>query len=157
MSRALIALVFLAACIQPETAERARDAVSVGAPKGQTVSSMNYAMERVDPTCALAAVRDTDGFAVRGGLSRDGNGQRFAALFNGDLPLTVIVRPGPRGERTPTAEVSVFTRLTANPSPLAEREAEFAVRAADEAIYRACTRDGQDFPKGDGDVVIEAE
>ena len=141
----LLAACLPAACAPPGAAERLP-----GAPRTQTFSSMNYAMERVDPSCALAAVRDTDGFAIRGGLARDGNGQRFTALFNRDLALTVIVRPG-----AATSEISVFTRLPAEASPLAEREAEFAVRAADEAIYRACTVDGRtDY---DGDVVIEAE
>ena len=136
--------LLLAACVEPGTAERI-----TGTSRTQTFSSMNYAMERVDPACALAAVRDTDGFAIRGGLTRDGNGQRFTALFRGDLPLTVIVRPG-----RDTSEISVFTRLPDEISPLEEREADFAVRAADEAIYRACTEDG----RTDGsDVIIEAE
>ena len=139
----LIALT-LAACVEPGTAERIG-----GTARTQTFSAMNYAMERVDPSCALAAVRDTDGFAIRGGLARDGNGQRFTALFRRDLALTVIVRPGRE-----TSEVSVFTRLPRDVSPLAEREADFAVRAADEAIYRACTEDGR---TDGGDVIIEAE
>ena len=147
MRRAALApALLLAACIEPGTAERV-----TGQSRTQTFSSMNYAMERVDPACALAAVRDTDGFGIRGELARDGNGRRFTALFNRDLPLTVIVRPG-----RDTSEISVFTRLADEASPIAEREAEFAVRAADEAIYRSCTVDGRtDY--GDGDVVIEAE
>ena len=143
-----IPALLLAACVDPSTAERI-----TGRERTQTFSSMNYAMERVDPTCALAAVRDTDGFALRVGLTRDGNGRRFTAVFNDDLPVTVIIRPGGQA----TTEVSVFTRLPDDISPLAEREADFAVRAADEAIYRSCTRDGQDYPEGDGDIVIEAE
>ena len=142
-TRLLLAAFMLTACVEPGTAERV-----TGTARTQTFSSMNYAMERVDPACALAAVRDTDGFAIRGGLVRDGGGSRFTALFRGDLPLTVIVRP------SDTSEISVFTRLPDEVSPLKEREAEFAVRAADEAIYRACTEDG----RADGsDVIIEAE
>ena len=139
-----LAACVLAACAPPGTTERI-----TGRERAQTFSSMNYAMERVDPSCALAAVRDTDGFAIRGGLARDGDGQRFTALFNRDLALTVIVRPG-----AATSEISVFTRLPAEASPLAEREADFAVRAADEAIYRSCTADGR---ADGGDVIIEAE
>lgn len=132
--RHLLPLALVAACAAPDPG---------------TVSSMNYAMQPVDPKCALAAVRDTEGFAV-GPLARDGNGHRFTAVFNDDLPVTVIVRPGSQS----ASEISAFGRLDPEASPLDRIEMDYAVRAADEAVYRACTEDGRTY--GD-DVVIEAE
>ena len=148
MTRLMLPLLLLAACAQGESLS---EQVAGAQRRGDTVSSMNYLLEPVDPVCAKRAVLDTDGFALRGDLRREGGAQRFEALFNDDLPVSVIVRT----RRDRTAEVSVFSRLRRGASPLDRREAEYAVGAADEAIYRACTRDGQ-IGRG-GDVVIEAE
>ena len=153
MKRALtvsIAALVLAACAQGESLS---ESVTGAARRGDTVSSMNYLMEPVDPICAKTAILDTDGFGLRGDLRRQGDAQRFEAIFNRDLPVSVIVRQ----RRDGTAEVSTFSKLPRRADPLMRREAEFAVAAADEAIYRACTEDGQINPEGDGDVVIEAE
>ena len=151
----LTAIVLLGACTAGESLS---EQVAAAQRRGDTVSAMNYLLEPVDPICAKRAVLDTDGFALRGDLSRvggrrEGDVRRFEAMFNDDLPLSVIVRT----RRDRTAEVSVFSKLRRGASPLDRREAEFAVGAADEAIYRACTEDGRAYPEGDGDVVIEAE
>ena len=148
--RRLAPVLLLAACAQGESLS---ESVTGAGRRGDTVSSMNYLLEPIDPVCAKNAVLDADGFGLRGDLRRQGGAQRFEALFNDDLPLSVIVRH--RGDRT--AEVSVFSKLPRGADPLMRREAEFAVAAADEAIYRACTEDGRINPEGDGDVVIEAE
>lgn len=147
---ALLPLVLLAACTG---AESLSEQVAAAQRRGDTVSSMNYLQSPVDPVCAKRAVLDTDGFGLRGDLRREGGAQRFEAMFNDDLPVSVIVR----ARRDRTAEVSVFSRLRRGASPLDRREAEYAVGAADEAIYRACTEDGRINPDGDGDVVIDAE
>ncbi|MBB4658065.1 hypothetical protein [Parvularcula dongshanensis] len=117
-----------------------------------TVSAMNYLLAPIEASCARDAVLAAEGFAVRGGLRRDGDAERFTALFNDDLPVDVIIRTNRDG----TGEVSAFTRLSEDPSPLERREAQFAVETADEAIYRACTEDGRTYGD-DAGVVIEAE
>ena len=152
MIRALpiLALLGLSACAGGESLA---EQVAGAQRRGDTVSAMNYLLAPVDPVCAKQAVLDTDGFGLRGDLRREGGAQRFEAVFNDDLPVSVIVRQ----RRDGTAEVSAFSQLRRGASPLDRREAEFAVAAADEAIYRACTEDGLINPEGDGDVVIDAE
>jgi hypothetical protein len=119
-----------------------------GAP-AQTVSSMHYAQAPVDPSCVLNAVLSADGFGVEGPLRREAGARAFTALFNEELPVTVIVRQTGEG-----AEISAFTRLAADATPLKRREAAFAVDAVDEAATSACTEAGR--LSSSGDVVIEA-
>ena len=138
----------LASCAETQSMT---ESVTGAQRRGDTVSSMNYLLAPVDPVCAKTAVLGTEGFGLRGDLRRQGDAVRFQAVFNDDLPVSVIVRR----RRDRTAEVSVFSRLPRGASPLVRREAEYAVGAADEAIYRACTEDGR--LGTDGDVVIEAE
>jgi len=113
----------------------------------ETLSVMNYAREPIEAACARDAVLAEEGFALRGPLGRRGGASEFTALFNDDLPVRVIVR-----NADGTGEVSAFTRLPKDATPLERREASFAVEAADEAIYRSCTADGRE---SDGDIVIE--
>lgn len=151
-----LSLLALSAALAPQgcaQGESLSEAVTGAGRRGDTVSSMNYLLEPIDPGCAKRAVLDTEGFGLRGDLRRDGDARRFEALFNDDLPVSVIVRQ----RRDRTAEVSVFSRLRRGASPLVRREAEYAVAAADEAIYRACTEDGRAYGEDGGDVVIEAE
>lgn len=129
----LLALLALPACADTAT---------------RTVSSMNYAQQRVDVACAQRALLDLDGFVVVAQPARDGDAVRFGARFNDDLPLSVIIRARPDN----TSEVSVFTRLSPAPDPLRRRAAEYAVRAADEAIYASCTEDGQ---AGEAAVILD--
>ena len=157
MIRALPLLAACAPLIACTGTESLSESATGAGRRGDTVSSMNYLLAPVDPVCAKTAVLATDGFGLRGDLrrvgGRQGDARRFEAAFNDDLPLSIIVRQ----RRDRTAEVSVFSRLPRGASPLVRREAEYAVGAADEAIYRACTEDGRINPEGDGDVVIEAE
>lgn len=146
----LLPVLALAACAESQSIS---EAVTGAGRRGDTVSSMNFLLQPIDPVCAKRAVLEADGFGLRGDLRRQGDAQRFEAVFNDDLAVSVIVRQRP--DRT--AEVSVFSKLSRRADPLMRREAEFAVAAADEAIYRACTADGQINPDGDGDVFIDAE
>lgn len=118
-----------------------------------TISSMNYLQEPIDAVCVRSALADEDGFAAVTAIRRTGGAEQIEAIFNDDLPITVIVRRQDDG----TGEVSVFTRISPDIDPLQRREAEYAVRAADEAIYRQCTTDGQLNPDGDGDVILDAQ
>ena len=120
--------------------------------RDNTISSMNYLQEAVDPVCVRSALADEEGFAALTPIMDRGGAKQIEARFNEDLPITVIVRR----LNNNTAEVSVFTRVPGDIDPLARREAAFAVEAADEAIYRQCTADGQINP-GDPDVVIETQ
>lgn len=115
----------------------------------RTVSSINYLMDPIEPSCALNAMVNEEGFATQATLKRRGDAFEINALFNGDLPITGIVRTQKNG----TAEISFFVKLSKAATALDRREAEFAVRRADEAVYRSCTDDGKSY--GD-DVVIEA-
>ncbi len=114
------------------------------------VSSMNYLQEPISPICARDALLTEEGFAVTTSLRERGGATELKALFNGDLPLTSLIRTRDDG----TAEVSFFVKLPPEATPLDRREAEFAVRRADEAVYRQCTEDGKTYG---GDVVIDAE
>lgn len=153
--RCLLPLLALAACAAPDgegLTERARAAAA----GPETVSSMNFLMEPIDASCAQAAVLDTDGFAARGPVRRSGGAREFTAVFNDDLPVRVIVRR----QRDGSSEVSALTKLPRGATPLARREADYAVRAADEAIYRSCTQDGITYGGEDQDgqtVIIETE
>lgn len=116
-----------------------------------TVSSINYLQEPISATCARDALVQTEGFAVATAIGRNGSAREINATFNSDLAVTVLVRTDREGD----GEVSAFVRLSPDSTPFDRREAQFAVRAADEAIYRSCTEDGQTY-YDDGDVVIEA-
>ncbi|ADM08973.1 hypothetical protein PB2503_04492 [Parvularcula bermudensis HTCC2503] len=129
-------------------------ALSAGCMSGsdRVVSSMNFLQAPVDPSCALAALRDEEGFAVLTPYYRDQGAYRIDARFNEDLPVTVLIRRYDDG----SAEVSSFSKLPADATPLTERKAGFAIRAADEVIYRQCTADGQIEPGGAA-VVIDPQ
>jgi hypothetical protein len=143
-------VLLLTACAVPQ-ADGAAGALARLDREDRTVSSMNYLQDAIDPACAQGAVLALDGFAARGPIGRRGGAREFTAIFNDDLPLRVIVRAQGDG----AAEVSVLTRLRKDANPLARREAEYAVRAADEAIYRTCTKDG--ITHGGESVAIETE
>lgn len=117
-----------------------------------TISSMNYLQEPIDPVCVRTALAGAEGFASKTPIRQRGGAREIDVIFNGDMPITAIVRRLPNG----TGEVSVFTRVPKDLDPLQRREAAFAVEAADEVIYRQCTADGKINP-GDSDVVIEAQ
>jgi hypothetical protein len=114
-----------------------------------TVSSINYLQKPVSASCARDALVGLDGFAVETEIRRRGNAREIRALFNDDLHVTGLVRR--TGE---TGEVSFFARLPADATALERKEAEYAVRRADEAVYVACTEDGQ-TDLGDGKVILE--
>lgn len=120
--------------------------------KTETISSMNYLMEPIKVSCVRTALLEQDGFSVIADVRNIGGSQQFDATFNDDLPLKIIVRTQADG----TGEVSVFSRISADASPLKRREAAYAVEAADETIYRQCTADGKINPD-DADVIIEAQ
>ncbi|MEM9421247.1 MAG: hypothetical protein AAF986_01865 [Pseudomonadota bacterium] len=115
-----------------------------------TVSSMNFLQAPISPTCARDALLTEEGFSVNAPMGKRGGATEIKAMFNGDLPVTSLIRTQPDG----TAEVSFFVKLSPKATPLDRREAEFAVRRADEAVYRKCTEDGKIYG---GDVVIDAE
>ncbi len=115
------------------------------------VSSMNYAAEAVSAVCVRNAVLAEEGFSVQPNLTTRGSAQRFNAAFNKDLSLTGIVRRmGPE-----KSEISFFAKLPKGATPLARREAEYAVRQADEAAYRKCTEDGRTY--GGAAIALETD
>ncbi|WOI53288.1 hypothetical protein [Parvularcula sp. LCG005] len=116
------------------------------------ISAMNYLQAPITVSCAQQALLATDGFAVKAAPGQSDGADRLEALFNKDLPVTGIVRTLNDG----TGEVSFFVRLDKDATPLDRREANFAVRRADEAVYRACAMDGRTLTD-DGNVIIEAE
>lgn len=116
------------------------------------VSSINYLQAPIDAQCAYAAIRDADGFSVTDAIAPRGTAQQISAFFNGDLPVQVLVRD----LRDGTSEVSVFVRLDRTATPLDRRAAGFAVRHADEAIYRSCTTDGQTYGD-DANIILDSK
>lgn len=115
------------------------------------VSSINYLQAPIDAQCAYAAIRDADGFSVTDTIVPRGTAQQISAFFNDGTPVQVLVRD----LRDGTSEVSVFVRLDRTATPLDRRAAGFAVRHADEAIYRSCTSDGQSYGD-DANIILES-
>lgn len=116
------------------------------------VSAMNYLMEPIDANCAVQALADEEGFAVRTPVRQAGGAEQVTALFNDDLQVEGIIRTQP----DQTGEVSFFVKLEEGASPLDRREAAFAVRRADEAVYRACSEDGQLYGE-EGQIVLDPD
>ena len=114
------------------------------------ISSMNYAMEPIDPGCAVQSVRALDGFEL---TKQSGNFRRTVAKFTAGPvdELKVIVS----NRRDEIAEASVVVRPHRDANPALRLASRFAVETADEAIYGNCTEDGRIY--GEPSFIIELE
>ncbi|MEO1042729.1 MAG: hypothetical protein AAFX52_10585 [Pseudomonadota bacterium] len=114
------------------------------------ISIMNYAMEPVDPECAIASVLDLESFAL---MERKGGERRTVAWFNAgpaeDLKVIIANR------RDGTSEASVVFRPGEDVTAGEHLASRYAVIAADEAIYLNCTEDGRIY--GGPTVILESE
>lgn len=124
--------------------------MSCAVQKPDVISSINFLQEPVDTQCVYAAIRDTDGFSVTDSISSRGTADEISAFFNKSLPVRVYVRDLENG----TSEVSAFVRIDEDASPLDRRAASFAVRRADDVIYRSCTLDGKSS-SDDAAIILE--
>ncbi|MEO1659042.1 MAG: hypothetical protein AAFR65_15115 [Pseudomonadota bacterium] len=134
MKRALPLIFLLAACGRSD----------------DFISSMNYALEPVDPECAVASVAELETFDL---VERQGDERRTVARFNAgpaeDLKVIIANR------RDGSSEASVVIRPGKDVTAGERLASRYAVIAADEAIYLNCTEDGQTY--GEPSVVIESE
>ncbi|MEM7741788.1 MAG: hypothetical protein AAF225_13430 [Pseudomonadota bacterium] len=134
MTRALFLSLLLAACSQ----------------KQDVISVMNFAMEPVDPDCAITSVAALESFSL---TERKGGERRTVAEFNAgpaeDLKVIITNR------RDGTSEASVVIRPGEDVTVGEHLASRYAVIAADEAIYLNCTEDGRTH--GGPTVILESE
>ena len=134
MKRALAFFVLLASCGRSD----------------DFISSMNYAMAPVDPECAVASVKELEGFDL---TDRRGDERRTVARFHAgpaeDLKVIIANR------RDGTSEASVVIRPGKDVTAGERLASRYAVIAADEAIYLNCTEDGQTY--GGSSDILESE
>ncbi|MEM9988457.1 MAG: hypothetical protein AAF723_02975 [Pseudomonadota bacterium] len=122
---------------------------------GPVVSSMNFLQSPIEPMCVQEALLTADGYSVKTPLSRQQTAYRLNTFFNDDLPVTGIIRNRKDG----TSEVSFFTKLDKQATPLDRLKADYAIGLADEVVYQQCTEDGKLKPEDSvsGNVIIEAK
>ncbi|MEM9810610.1 MAG: hypothetical protein AAF788_05230 [Pseudomonadota bacterium] len=112
------------------------------------VSSMNYALEPIDPDCAVQSVHALDGFEL---IKQSGGFRRTVAEFTaGPIDDLKVIVSNRRNEIT---EASVVVRPHRDANPASRLASRFAVEIADEAIYVNCTEDGRIY--GEPSLIIE--
>jgi hypothetical protein len=113
------------------------------------VSAVNFALEKVDPSCAIDTISALDGYEL---TSQIVNAQRARATFDvGGEELLLNVRSSRGGG----SEVYVSLEPSEPDNPLHRRAARLAVYGADEAVYVNCTEDGRTY--GGSGVSIEGQ
>jgi hypothetical protein len=113
------------------------------------VSAVNFALQPVDPSCAIETIATLDGYEL---TSETRGAKRARATFAvGGEELLLNIKQSRGGG----SEVYLSMQPSESENPLHRRAARLAVYGADEAVYVNCTEDGRTY--GGSDVSIEGQ
>jgi hypothetical protein len=105
--------------------------------KAKPVSAVNFALEEVDPACAIGTIRALDGYELTSETRRRKRARASFEVAGEELLLNI------RRSRGGGSEVYLSMLPNDPDNPLRRRAARLAVYGADEAVYVNCTEDGR--------------